>query len=420
MEITELQRLRIGVMLPSLDPSGGVTIALKHCSTLAKISELYVILSPNRINDVKPETLSSLNTMGISVTTVDKVDIAFDLVFFTFWTTVLEAMHWPIRSKNWIHFCQSLEDRFLADPENIDLHNLYLAQYVYSLPLDVVTEASWIADALKGRIGRPINIWKLTNPLIIEYKDDCIDLQDRINKNLIAVIEGESTWLKGVDLALTVAENIQDSRIEFNLLTGTNKSSSHHVQQSKSKIARWGRVGRPEFQRILSESDVLIKMSFVEGMYGPPLEGFRFKTTTITSDVTGSEEYIKHMENAIVVGLGDTSGLSFWLKQLAIDHSLLDELKNGAFETSLHWPTDVFIETELLKIISGMNFHQSSSQLLSEYLTDKELFFKNPSDFLKIRRKLSSSLLFKIRRLVYLIKLRDWISIKRGFKRLFG
>ena len=63
------------------------------------------------------------------------------------------------------------------------------------------------------------------------------------------------------------------------------------------------------FERVAVEStpviyrscDVLVKLSQVEGMYGPPLEMFHCGGTVVTYDVTGHEEYVEHGVNGLVV-----------------------------------------------------------------------------------------------------------------------
>ena len=52
----------------------------------------------------------------------------------------------------------------------------------------------------------------------------------------------------------------------------------------------------------------MLKLSRVEGMFGPPLEGFHMGATCVVTAVTGHEEYVEHGENGLVVEWDDPAG----------------------------------------------------------------------------------------------------------------
>jgi glycosyltransferase involved in cell wall biosynthesis len=100
------------------------------------------------------------------------------------------------------------------------------------------------------------------------------------------------------------------------------------------------------FERVSVEStptvyrscDVLVKLSQVEGMYGPPLEMFHCGGTTVTYDVTGHEEYVEDGTNGIVVTMNDEQGVIDAVRRLKRDRSLLNRLRAGALATAATWP----------------------------------------------------------------------------------
>ncbi len=61
---------------------------------------------------------------------------------------------------------------------------------------------------------------------------------------------------------------------------------------------------------IYRSCDVLLKLSKVEGMFGPPLEMFHCGGTAITYDVTGSEEYLVSGRNSLVVPMDDEKAVA--------------------------------------------------------------------------------------------------------------
>jgi hypothetical protein len=82
---------------------------------------------------------------------------------------------------------------------------------------------------------------------------------------------------------------------------------------------------------------VLVKLSYVEGMFGPPLEIFHCGGTCIVYDVTGHDEYIEHGRNSLIAKSGDEAQVMQYLKQLHQDETLLQNLKAGALQTATEW-----------------------------------------------------------------------------------
>ena len=91
----------------------------------------------------------------------------------------------------------------------------------------------------------------------------------------------------------------------------------------------------PEIYR---SCDVLVKLSYIEGMFGPPLEMFHCGGTALVHDVTGHDEYIVHDMNSLVVARDNDELVVAYLNRLCDGPELLDRLKAGARKTSEEWP----------------------------------------------------------------------------------
>jgi hypothetical protein len=100
-----------------------------------------------------------------------------------------------------------------------------------------------------------------------------------------------------------------------------------------------GPLAQRELAALYATSDVVVKLSRVEGMYGPPLEAFHMGATCVTTEVTGHEEYIEHGVNALVCDWDDPRGTARQLDLLARDRVLLHRLRLGALDTANTWPT---------------------------------------------------------------------------------
>jgi glycosyltransferase involved in cell wall biosynthesis len=97
---------------------------------------------------------------------------------------------------------------------------------------------------------------------------------------------------------------------------------------------------------IYRQVDVIVKMSRVEGMFGPPLEAFHAGATGIVSKVTGYLDYIKPGKNAIALEVDDFNGASLALEHLVKNPEQLKSLKNSALDTAAAWPS---IEDSILE-----------------------------------------------------------------------
>jgi len=84
--------------------------------------------------------------------------------------------------------------------------------------------------------------------------------------------------------------------------------------------------------------DLLLRLSRVEGCTLPPLEMFHCGGTTITSDVTGHEEYMIDGHNCLVVDTRDPNEAREALSRLTNDRDLLARLKANARSTAASWP----------------------------------------------------------------------------------
>ncbi|HEY9766865.1 MAG TPA: glycosyltransferase family 4 protein, partial [Chroococcales cyanobacterium] len=100
-----------------------------------------------------------------------------------------------------------------------------------------------------------------------------------------------------------------------------------------------------EMKRIYSSCDVLLKMSRVEGFFGPPLEMMACGGTAVVSKVTGYDEYIVDGVNALVVEQGDVEGARTAVKKLIEDPKLRLRLSEEGAKTAACWRWEPTIDT---------------------------------------------------------------------------
>lgn len=249
----------------------------------------------------------------------------FDLIIATWWKTALELRHF--NSPRYAYFVQSIESRFYPASED---PLRALVNSTYRLPVAYVTEATWIRDHLKTTYGHDTalvrngirkDVYRSTGPVISP--------RNRKHQPRVLVEGHFGVSFKNTALGVRLAREAGAKDIW--LLTSTPVKWVPGVSRVFSRVPI---KVTPEIYR---SCDVLVKLSTVEGMFGPPLEIFHCGGTAIVFDVTGHDEYIDDGQNACVVHRGNLDGVVTTLRRLLNDRTELARLQAGALKTAEAW-----------------------------------------------------------------------------------
>jgi glycosyltransferase involved in cell wall biosynthesis len=151
---------------------------------------------------------------------------------------------------------------------------------------------------------------------------------------LKVLVEGSShAWFKDVGGALAAVGAMR----EPHALTVVTTAPDAVAPSSASRVV--GPLSQAEMATLYGEVDVLVKLSRVEGMFGPPLEGFHRGATCVVTPVTGYEEYVEHGWNGMLTDWDDQLGTARQLDLLARDRELLTFLRRNALATASSWPS---------------------------------------------------------------------------------
>ena len=273
--------------------------------------------------DWEYEHLPHIHVMALS----DALNEEFDVAISTWWETTYSLFQ--LRAKHYASFVQSLEDRFYEPHEAIERLGARLA---LDLPVTFITEASWIAETLAEL--RPDATTHLVRNGIDKQTFPLIDeVEPNNDEPLRVLIEGDpESWFKGIGHAI----NSVNAMNEANNLTIVCPTRGGLAPEDAAGAI--GPLSQAELASVYAETDVLVKLSHVEGMYGPPLEAFHRGATCVTTEVTGHDEYIRHGFNALICDWDDERGTAAQLDLLARDRDLLARLRRGALATARGWP----------------------------------------------------------------------------------
>lgn len=294
---------------------------VEHASRLARDHGFDVTLAITHHPDEAPWPYPGLDEVRVAALD-DVLAEPFDLAVATWWETVIHLTR--VATKRAAYFVQSLEDRFYP-PEDASRG---LAGLTYQLGLPVLTEAGWIARYF-AEVDPSLPCFLVPNGV---DKDvfPVAGAPDRSDGPLRILIEGNpQDPIKGVPDAVAATRMMREP-------------ASVTVVAARGGTVDGFPVVGPLAQRDLSDlmarTDVLLKLSRVEGMAGPPLEGFHRGATAVLTPVTGHEEYVQHGWNALLAGWDDPRGTARQLDLLARDRDLLHFLRTNALRTAADWP----------------------------------------------------------------------------------
>lgn len=317
--------MKVCFLIGSPEIGGGTYVIYEHALHLREIGWDVTVVSIWPPNRTLPPWHRALGHLRFA-TVAEVAGEEFDLAVATWWRTIYELLP-HVRARRCCYFAQSIESWFYPNSD-VAVRNLVNATYL--LPMPGVTEARWIKAHLAERFGQDYHLAP-NGCRKDDYRAEGPVIAPRQPGRLRVLVEGPF----GVDfknVARTIALVRRSAADEIWLLTASPVTRFPGVDRVFS------RVPTSECGAIYRSCDVLVKLSTIEGMFGPPLEMFHCGGTAIVYDVTGHDEYISDSRNAIVVRTGEEDAVVAAIDSLRQDPALLARLKEGALATAAAWP----------------------------------------------------------------------------------
>ncbi len=319
--------MNVAFLVNDLQLSGGIGVVVAHARQLALEHEMDVTLVLAREQEVAHWEYEHLEHLHVSSLARARGQ-RFDVAVATWWETVMSLFEIP--ADRYAYFVQSLEDRFYRPehgPERLG------AALTLDLPVAFITEATWIRDTLAD-LRPDARCVLVRNGIDKEVFASPDAVEPNRDGPLRILVEGyANVWFKGVNDAIAATRAMN----EPHELTVVSPDRNGLDASGATRVL--GPISQRELAELYEQTDVVLKLSAVEGMFGPPLEGFHKGATCVTTEVTGHEEYIRHGHNALVCDWGDERGTARQLDLLARDRDLLHELRTNALETARGWPS---------------------------------------------------------------------------------
>ncbi len=324
---------------------GGTNVIFEHASYMAKQGEdVYIVTK----KPVQPEEYAWHTSAHLLkwVTYDDIQEEEFDMAIATWWETVYYLP--KIKSKRYIYFVQSIESKFYPKNEH---GQRMIAEMTYLTDLKVITEATWIKEYLEKYGMETHLVHNGIRKDIFSVEGEKFDSCD----GLRVLIEGPvDVPFKNVPKTVKLVK--ESGADEIWLLTSSKVDKFQDVDRVFSKVPP------TECAKIYRSCDLIVKLSYVEGMFGPPLEMFHCGGTTIVYDVTGHDEYIKHNYNGYVVKTDDDEKVIEYIKKLKDDKKTLNKLKKNAIATANEWVSWPESSAKFYETLKELNKKPSISQ----------------------------------------------------------
>lgn len=306
----------IAYIIPGCEISGGVAVVCQHVNRLKKRGYNCILITEDQ-NDC----IDWFPNQEVEIYKVVDSPINIDVLVATSWTTAYTLE--KIKAKKKFYFVQSDETRFFDDGDK----RKQLAKKTYEMDVEFLTEAKWIQRWLKNNFNK--NAYYVPNGIDTNFMYPTMDRYiERKTKRIL--LEGAiDIPYKGMEDAFKAVDGL-DCEVWC-------VSSSGKPKPEWKCDKFFSRVPIQKMNFIYSQCDILLKMSRVEGFFGPPMEMMACKGACVVGKVSGYDEYIVDGYNALVIEQGNIVDAHNSLKKLLEDNNLRNNLSENGYITATKW-----------------------------------------------------------------------------------
>ena len=372
--IIESKRKRIAYVVNALAVSGGMQIVIRHVNELKKRGYDVMIIT---FAEYKPSKWLNVDVPVHFLPNCNEDFISnIDIMVATHWSTVPYVLLSGAKRK--VYFVQSDERRFILEKKYKDNLINYIEE-TYKSNMEFMTEAIWIQRWLKEEFNK--DAYYVPNGLDTDvfYKTEPIEPKGEKPRVLI---EGQiNYWLKGTEEAY---EAVKDLDCELWIVSSWGKPPKYWKYTKFFE-----KVPFEKMKNLYSSCDIFLKMSKVEGFFGPPMEAMACGCAVVVGKVSGYDEYIVNNENALVVESGDITDARKAVQKLMKRQELRDKLIKTALRVPYDWNWSKSIDL-LEKMIDKERVQKYYSEDFPERYS-----FQEEKDRISIYVKKREEILFK-------------------------
>ena len=316
----------IAFVLPSMNISGGIMVALKHAVILQDAGEDVVILNvDNKVAWCEHEG-HKIPVLGQN----GKMLLGkFDRVVATMWTTVSFLENYSNIGKRY-YLVQNFEPDFY-EPGN-PLKSIANQSYSPCVPVQFITISKWCQNWLEKNYRH--NVKYAPNGIV---KDKFTHHRRDFSGKIRILIEGDcAVYYKNIDESFRVVDSLDPEKFEIWYMSYNAKpKANYRVDKFLHQIPY------DEVPYIYQQCHILLKTSFLESFSYPPLEMMATGGYSVVVPNDGNREYLVNGENCLLYPQGDIQQAVKAIERICNDEELREKLYRGGIETARSRDWDV-------------------------------------------------------------------------------
>ena len=328
--------LRCAFVLPAMEISGGIRVALLHAEMLVKAGAQVSLFTLE--GEVEWYHEGDFHFPVLSAER-EKLQGTLDLAVATMWNTAeFVEQSSKIRKKKYL--VQNFEVGFY--PPGSPYRIATSATYRMRSPMEYVTISKWCQNWLREEYHTEAAY--LPNGIDPSfYPKRGRDLQGKIR----ILIEGDcSAEHKNVDESFRIVEQLDLEKFEIWYMSYNGNPKSWY------RVDRFlHRVPYEKTPEVYAACDILLKTSLLESFSYPPLEMMASGGYVVAVPNGGNLEYLKDGENCILYPQGNLAEAKAAIERILTDAELRKKLDTGAEET-----------------VKERNWKRIEPQILEQYL----------------------------------------------------
>ena len=328
--------LRCAFVLPAMEISGGIRVALLHAEMLVKAGAQVSLFTLEGEAEWYHEGDFHFPVLSAER---EKLQGTLDLAVATMWNTAeFVEQSSKIRKKKYL--VQNFEVGFY--PPGSPYRIATSATYRMRSPMEYVTISKWCQNWLREEYHtEAVYLPNGIDPSF--YPKRGRDLQGKIR----ILIEGDcSAEHKNVDESFRIVEQLDLEKFEIWYMSYNGNPKSWY------RVDRFlHRVPYEKTPEVYAASEILLKTSLLESFSYPPLEKMASGGYVVAVPNGGNLEYLKDGENCILYPQGNLAEAKAAIERILTDAELRKKLDTGAEET-----------------VKERNWKRIEPQILEQYL----------------------------------------------------
>jgi glycosyltransferase involved in cell wall biosynthesis len=346
--------MKIVYLIPDCGVSGGIAVVCQHANRLLQRGhQVYLV------TETKEKSLDWFPRQMVPILTLDEYPENVEILIATGWSTSFKVVDLPALKK--FYFVQSDETRFHS--EDSILQNITALSY--RLNFNYLTEARWLQKWLMANFEHEAEL--IPNGLDSDIFHPDLPMSPKGKRPRILLEGAIGLPYKGMADAFSAVADL-DAEI-WCVSSYGNPDPSWRCDRFFKQIPM------NKMRKLYSSCDVLLKLSRVEGFFGPPLEMMACGGTVVVGKVTGYDEYIVDGHNAIVVEPGDVASAKAAVERILSDAKLRNNLISNGLATAKAWQWELSIDRLETYYQNVLTEKQSKSLSPVREMADKGIAF---------------------------------------------